>query len=222
MRDSVEVLIWMVWKNLFLTVITIGNYFVIVPLQIPVLTDALGKVPHNAIVLMLGVGILTGVVRHARRGGWKVIHWIYLLHAGTIIPWTHGHIMDRFALPFLPLFCLGALTEARHVRGAISSSFRGGKPALERAGAVALTVILSLFVLRNAEAYVYYSRLTFATLTERRVAIQKEKYELYEWIRNHTSNSARFVGPDDGDLYLRTGRQAMLPIAFSQALYYAG
>ena len=108
---NLEVLIWMVWKNLFLTVITIGNYFVIVPLQIPVLTDALGKVPHNAIVLMLGVGILTGVVRHARRGGWKVIHWIYLLHAGTIIPWTHGHIMDRFAN------CVLAGAVLRGVRG---------------------------------------------------------------------------------------------------------
>ncbi len=218
---DLEVLKWMVWKNLFLSVVAIGNYFVIVRLHVPLLTDALGPLPHNAIVVTLGVGILMGVVRHARRGGWKVIHWIYLLHAGAIIPWTHGNLMDRFALPFLPLFCLGAWTEAHHIGGAISASFRRGKPALERAGAVALTVIMSLFVLRNAEAYIYYSRVNLEDLTKGRVAIQKEKYELYEWIRNHTSKSARIVAPDDSDLYLRAGRQAMLPIVFSQELYYA-
>ena len=216
-----ELLWWIVWKNLFLTVVTIGNYILLVPLRIPLLTDGLSTLIHNAAALTLGVGTLAGVVRHARQDGWKIFYWIYLLHAATIIPWTHGNLMDRFVLPFLPLFCLGAWVEARYLTGVIATTLRGGKPLSEKAVAVGLTLVISVLGLRTTAAYFYSSRVHLANLAESRIAVQRERRELYEWVRNNTPSSTRFVSPDDAELYMHTGRQAMFPIVFSQELYYA-
>ena len=211
----------MVWKNLFSTLVTIGNYFLLIPLEVPFLTDALGKMPHNAIAVTLGVGVLAGIVRHARQQGWAIIHGIYLLHAGTIIVWTHGDLMDRFSLPFLPLFCVGAWTEAKHFSGTVLGALRGKGPILEKAIAGGLALVMAFLLLRTGAAHLYSSRVILGQLKENRVDIQKERLELYRWVQNYTDISDRFATNDDGELYLYTGRQGMWPIAFSKALYYA-
>ena len=216
-----QVLWGMVWKNLFSTLVTIGNYFLLIPLEVPFLTDALGKMPHNAIAVTLGVGVLAGIARHARQQGWAIIHGIYLLHAGTIIAWTHGDLMDRFSLPFLPLFCVGAWTEAKHFGGTVVGTFRGKGPFLEKVAAGGLALVAAFLLLRTGAVHLYSSRVILGQLKENRVDFQKERLELYRWVQNHTDISDRFSTTDDGELYLYTGRQGMLPIVFSKELYYA-
>ena len=216
-----EVLWGMVWKNLFSTWLTIGNYFLLIPLHVPLLPEALGKLVHNALAVTLGVGVLAGIVRHARRQGWAIIHWTYLLHTGTIIAWTHGDLTDRFPIPFLPLFCLGAWTEGKHLGPVIVDTLRGKKPVWEKVIAAGLALVVAFLVLRMGAAYLYSSRVHLDTLRESRVDLQKERFELYEWVRNNTDAADRFVTRDDGELYLHTGRQGMWPIAFSRELYYA-
>ena len=216
-----EVLWGMVWKNLFSTLVTIGNYFLLIPLRVPLLTEALGKLAHNAIAVTLGVGVLAGIARHARQQGWAVIHWTYLLHAGTIIAWTHGDLMDRFSILFLPLFCVGAGTEGKRFGRAIVDTLRGKKPVLEKAIAAGLAVAMAFLLLWTGVSYVYPSRVHLGKLRESRANIQEERLELYEWVRSNTDTSDRFVTNDDGELYLYTGRQGMWPIAFSKELYYA-
>ena len=41
----------------------------------------------------------------------------------------------------------------------------------------------------------------------RRIEVSGEEQELYDWIRDHTEASARFISCDDGNLYLYTRRQ---------------
>ena len=216
-----QVLWGMVWKNLFSTLVTIGNYFLLIPLEVPFLTDALGKMPHNAIAVTLGVGVLAGIARHASQRGWAIIHGIYLLHAGTIIAWTHGDLMDRFPLPFLPLFCVGVWTEGKHFGGTVVRTLRGKPPIPEKVIAGGLALVMAFLLLRTGAVHLYSSRVILGQLKENRVDIQKERVELYRWVQNHTDISDRFATNDDGELYLYTGRQGMWPIAFSKALYYA-
>ena len=100
-------------------------------------------------------------------------------------------------------------------------TLRGKKPVLEKVIAAGLALVVAFLVLRMGAAYLYSSRVHLDTLRESRVDLQKERFELYEWVRNNTDAADRFVTRDDGELYLHTGRQGMWPIAFSRELYYA-
>ena len=128
--------------------------------------------------------------------------------------------MDRFSIPFLPLFCVGAWTEGKHFGRAIVDTLRGKKPVLEKALAAGLALVVAFLLLRTGASYLYSSRVHLGKLRESRVDIQKERLELYEWVRNNTDAADRFVTRDDGELYLYTGRQGMWPIAFSKEIYY--
>ena len=129
--------------------------------------------------------------------------------------------MDRFSIPFLPLLCVGALTEGKRFGRAMVDALRGKKPVLKKAIAAGLALVVVFLLLRTDASYLYSSRVHLGKLRERRVDIQKERLELYEWVRNNTDTSDRFATNDDGELYLHTGRQGMWPIAFSRELYYA-
>ena len=80
----------MVWKNLFSTLVTMGNYFLLIPLRVPLVTEALGKLVHNALAVTLGVAVLAGIT--ASTAGPSFIGLIYCtparsLPGRTVILW---------------------------------------------------------------------------------------------------------------------------------------
>jgi len=115
-------------------------------------------------------------------------------------------------LVFVPFFALGLAIELGHAAANFRKTFREAEPAGERILSAVFLALLAAFVLyigqRTARAHLQ------AASTDR--YSYDEKYvELYDWIRNNTRPEDRFVGIDDGLCYLRTGRQAMWPLALT-------
>jgi hypothetical protein len=212
-KDSVPGLrafLWLAAENVLMFWIAVAMYF-----QFPLVAGY-----HAYAYIAVSAGILAGVVRHARRHGWKVIHLIFLLHTGIILSWTNREMVERFFLLFLPLFCLGFAVEARRLAELAWRTMRGRRPAPEKPLAAALLAGLALFQVRGTVAAAAYNRSFLQTVIPRTAALNREKDELYAWIEGHTGASARFIAWDDGGLYLRTGRQGMRAITLSTQYCY--
>jgi hypothetical protein len=162
---------------------------------------------QGLILLMFTGAILAGVFWFGRRE-WHPFHFLLLLHVPVVALWNYP-LANRFLLPFVPLFFLGALRAAQRALTV--------KP---RAAAFALGA--GMLVLAADAGYSYFLALPeqMAGSTAYRRALAPEREEAYAWIRSHTSPEDRFIAYEDANLYLHTGRQALRPLAFSSEANY--
>ncbi|MBI3695023.1 MAG: hypothetical protein HY238_09330, partial [Acidobacteria bacterium] len=172
----------------------------------------------GAFEAMLTVGILAGVVRQARRHGWKPLHFVFLFYAGMLLAWSPQ--TDRYLLLFLPMFYAGLWTEGKQLFGMLSEGLRRGRPLGERVLAGVVVVGLTSVALRAADHYVRGFRPQLREQPREWAALAVEKAQLYDWIRRNTDPEDRFVAYEDVNLYLFTGRQALRPIAFTAGALY--
>ncbi len=164
--------------------------------------------------------VFHGLFRHGKANGWSSFHLAVPLYSAVLLVWSHSEYMLRFGLPLLPLFAIGLWTEARSVVGVIVQTLRSPKPLLDRLAAAGVALVILLFSIRGATGY-WRRNNDIVAQSARRIEVSGEEQELYDWIRDHTEASARFISCDDGHLYLRTRRQAIRPIFFSQEVSYA-
>jgi hypothetical protein len=129
-------------------------------------------------------------------------------------------IMTRFFVPFLPLLYLGLCVEGKHLISMLAKNLRGGRPP-ERifAGVLGLAVLAVAGL--GIRQYAAGARPGLRRGSRERAALEKEKQEMYGWVRRHTNPDTRLLPSEDVKLYLHTGRQALWPIAFSTASFHS-
>ena len=165
--------------------------------------------------------VFHGLFRHGKANGWSSLHLAVPLYSAVLLIWSHGGYMLRFGLPLLPVFAFGLWFEARSVVAGIAESLRRPKsPLLDRVVAAGFALAILFFSIRGATGY-WQRNNDIASQSAQRARVSREEQELHTWIRDHTEESARFISCDDGHLYLRTRRQAIYPIIFSQEVAYA-
>ncbi len=141
------------------------------------------------------------------------------VYAALVLVWNYT-LMDRFLAWALPLFLAGAWWEIGGLTRSTRQLFQPGKPLLDRAVA---TVVMAAFValgVYSAYRYLWAGPEALAATRAELAEIQAEKRTAYEWIRQNTAPSDRFIASEDASLYLYTGRQALRPMAFSTASFY--
>ena len=204
----------MLWQNTMLFFLMPASYFLFLVVEKEGFLAAL--LGHLAVTF----AVFHGLFRHGKANGWSVVHLAVPLYSAALLVWSHGGYMLRFGLPLLPLFALGLWIEARTVVGVIVQTLRPPKPLLDRFVAAGVALLILFFSIRGATGYWRRNNDIVAQSAER-IEVSDEGQKLYEWIRNHTEASARFISCDDGHLYLSTRRQAIRPIFFSQEVSYA-
>ena len=170
--------------------------------------------------IALSAGVMGGIVRQGKKTGWTAIHTALLLTAGLSLLWNFP-ITWRLLAVFLPLFCLGAVVEARHIFAMASATIASDKPAVEKAlsGLVAAAVAVAglITVWTHAMAPL---RLQSSVASAARSFADEE--QVYRWVQENSAESDVLLAFADSRLHLETGRLAVWPAAFTTDVLYRG
>lgn len=174
-----------------------------------------------ALSLMLAAAMASGVIRQARKHGWKPIHFALPPYCVIILAWPYP-LMGRFLLPFLALFLAGLWIELRRLAKMLGVSLRGGAPAGEKCVASVLGALgVALAAVAGWNSLVMEHSRLVARSAERGKAVQ-EQLQAYQWVREHSAPGDHIIAYEDPLLYLYTGREAVRPATISPAFVYLG
>jgi hypothetical protein len=175
----------------------------------------------NSLGAFVGLFSLAGLVRQARGQEWKPIHFVFLFYVAITLLWNYP-IMYRFLLLFLPLFLAGLWIEGKRLATLIIDKLGAAQPPPDRAlagtAAVGMATMISLMAWNFAAGY----RPQLKAISAQHRESTQQMLPLYAWIRENTAPNTVIVATQDVELYLYTGRQATVPIAFSTAYIYTG
>jgi hypothetical protein len=173
---------------------------------------------NKALMFLVTAGVFAGIVRQAKAGGWKPIHFALPFFLAVILFWNYPDT-NRFLFPFLPLFLGGLWFEAKHLLELIAKAFRESQQRSEKAIALALGLAVVALVCALAWNYVLGTRNILA-MGRDRSNLLAEKREAYQWIAGNTSTGDVVIAYEDASLYLYSGRQSMRPVTFPTSGFY--
>ena len=173
----------------------------------------------RVLVVLITAAIVAGIVKNARRYGWKPAHYALPFYLATILFWPYP-IADRFLLPFLPLFAAGLWLEGKYVLGMIGTTLVSRRAMTDKL--IASTVALVIMVFSCAVAWNYFdsSRKVLGEMARQRSSLIPGKRAAYDWLLHSTSPDTRVIACEDVIAYLYTGRSSMAPIGFTAAAMY--
>ena len=160
---------------------------------------------------------LAGILRQARSDEWKSLHYVFALYSATLLLWNYP-VMDRFLLLFVPLFCVGLWVEGKHLAGLLGGALRAGG-----SGERVLAGVLSAGLAALAGTAVWNTLQFYRphpSAEQQAARLRQDKAQAYDWIRKNALREDRIVACEDGRVYLYTGRQTVIPIAFSTEFSY--
>jgi hypothetical protein len=164
------------------------------------------------ILWILGLGMALG----ARQVGWQPVHFALPFYAVVILAWDYPEI-QRFLIPFLPLFAVSFWLGGKWIFSELVATLRGSRSLIERSFAASASVVLAILVLGLSWNFAANKdRAKLRSLSLSRAALIAEKREAYDWLRRNSGADARVVTGEDGALYLYTGRQSMSYVALSR------
>ena len=171
------------------------------------------------LAIALSFVVVKGVVGQVRDFGWHPAHSTLAFTIPFVLVWNYT-LMDRFLLPFLPIFLAGAYREVHWVLRESREAIRRPRPRTERLVCVAM--LLGIFSLSayTVSHLVWFGPVSAAQGRRHREFLAARKQEAYQWIRSRTAPTDRVIAYEDAVLFLYTGRQALRPIAFSTAAFY--
>jgi hypothetical protein len=196
------------WKNLDQIIYSMGA------LVLPKIIDML---PVKILTQVLGVAMLSGVVRLVR----KHIAWDYalfsILSVGILLLWNFP-ANERMVLPMFPLLIVGFVTEMEHLFGMLRSvlfPLKTDVPALNGkkndagnrvVGAIFGAGVAALVLVAiGVQLYMTFSFLN-ASAAQQRARLQ-ERRVAYRWMEANLPPQAAVLSYDDPLLYLYTGHR---------------
>jgi hypothetical protein len=164
--------------------------------------------------------VLSGVVRQLRRTEWRALAFIIVPYLLVLILWPFP-IMERFLLPFLPLFLVATVLESKRLLTLARTNFRPPTSLGKRILAAAICAILLGYAAFSGWTYLFRDRRELREAADAQGKTLEDKREVYSWIRKHTPVGAKIVAYDDVLLFLYSGRQALRPIALLPVSAYS-
>jgi hypothetical protein len=174
----------------------------------------------RALICIMAVAALAGILRQAKRFGWKPIHYSLAFYLPVVVLWNYPDV-PRFFLPFSPLVIAGAWTEGRRVLGEVKAAISvPGRPLGKLLG-FALGTVIAALVCGSMINLFGGLRTAVVKMSAERGFLLRDKRECYDWVRKSTDPSARLVAYEHATVYLYTGRQTIRPMIFSTDEFYA-
>jgi len=170
--------------------------------------------------IALSAAILGGLVRLGKKTGWTAAHTALALTAVMAALWNFP-IIWRLLAVFLPLFCLGAWIEGRHIAQMAYSTMRSERPFADRAvSAVFLAGVLGV------GAFAVWTHLNMPARllasVNRTTHLFEEEPLVYRWIEANSAPSDVLLAYSDARFWLETGRKTVWPAAFTTEILYRG
>ena len=158
----------------------------------------------------LGVVVIAGAVRLARRSGMSPYHWFAVAYTAILLVW-HFPPNNRFLLPLFPLLLAGLATELANLAGVVRKEWPRG-PAQKvivaglcagAAGVVYVAIVWNVRALTDELPLV---------MSQHRAVLDSDR-RAFTWIAQNAL-IGNFYAYDDPAFYLYTGRHAAsLPVA---------
>ena len=172
-----------------------------------------------ALAGILSFAMFSGIIRQARKHGWKPVHFALPFYCVIVLAWPYP-LMGRFLLPFLPLFLAGVWIELRRLAGMLRGSLGRAAPAGQKCLAATVGVLAALLLSLTAWKSLISERRELLAYGIERGRVLEEQQQGYQWIREHAGPQDRIIAYEDPLLYLYTGRQAARPATISPAFVY--
>ena len=163
--------------------------------------------------------VLSGVVRQLRRPEWRALAFIIVPYTLVVILWPYP-LMERFLLPFLPLFLVATLLESKRLLSLAKANLASSTSWTNRVLAASLCAILLGYAVFSGWTYLFRDRQELREAADAQARTLAQKKEVYSWIHDHTPEDAKIVAYDDILLFLYSRRQALRPIAILPAAAY--
>jgi hypothetical protein len=197
------------WKNLDQILYSMGA------LVLPKVVDMM---PVKNLTQVLGIGMISGVVRMFRKGIARDYALFSLLSTGILLVW-HYPANERMVLPMFPLLLAGLVTEAKHffsmVRRVLfvkaSETDPSGKSGKKKddagnrivGGILAAGIAAIFLVALGVQLFMTFSFMDSSTAQQR--ASLKERRAAYQWMAANLPREAAVLSYDDALLYLYSG-----------------
>jgi hypothetical protein len=170
-----------------------------------------GGIVSTIVWVTLGIGIIAGLARQARRDRLRGLHIVLALHVPFVLLWNY-EIADRLLLLFQPFFAIGLWVEGSHAVRGFARNLSARRPLADHGIAATALVLLSLLVSYAVRANIK----GHAAAVRRHPDSFQDLYgDVYRWVEQNTQPDDRFLAIDDVYLYLHAGRQAMWPLALT-------
>jgi hypothetical protein len=186
------------WKNVDGLLASLGG------LVLPKIT---GLLFEKILAQVIGVAMISGVVRLVRRGQAR----LYALFAGfstaLLLVW-HFPPTERLVVPLFPLALAGILVEGEHFVSLLQVS-RRHKDRSQRVVAAGMMGFAGLFALGLLALHVYVAGAYLPEDARNTRASNRDREASYRWLAENTPSDAAVLSADDVMLYLHTGRHAM-------------
>ena len=173
----------------------------------------------RVLILLAAVATLAGILRQAKKYGWKPVHFAALPCAVVFLLWSYPDV-SRFSLPFWPLLVVGVWTEGRQVVRVIRSTLSKSPAMFENGLGLAMGLVLATLVCGVVANSVAGVRTAVERISRDRQELLRDKLECYDWIRRNTDPSDRLVAYEDAVAYLYTGRETVRPTIFTTDEFY--
>ncbi len=198
------------WKNTDLLLYSMGSL---------ILPEFLGMLPFKILAQVLGIAMISGVVRMARRGIAVPYAIFALISAGMLLVW-HFPPTERFVLPLFPLLAAGLVVELEQLVKLIRAALRHKDMSQRVVAAGFGLLVLAIFGgSLGLELYLTFKMMPLeASMARARLV---ETRATYSWIERHLPPNAAILSTDDPPLYLYTGHPGNLPPLMPR-WWYAG
>lgn len=165
------------------------------------LTDAGKSMTVRAFLVVISSAVLAGLARSAKMRETQTYIAFSIVYTGILLFW-HFPPGARFLYPLFPLLLFGIYVEARWLMGAASRSRQqsAAKILLLGLACCGLWIVWS--------EYRFVANTIPANLTAHHQRLQAS-LEGFQWIKANLPEDATILAPNDGPLYLHTGRHAM-------------
>lgn len=188
------------WKNLDMLLFSMGSL---------ILPEFIGLLPFKILAQVIGIFMIVGVVRLARRGIAVPYALFALVSAGMLLVW-HFPPTERFVLPLFPLLAAGFVVELEHLFNMIRGALRH-KDVGQRVVAAGFAVIVFAILAGSLLLELHLSfRMMPLEASQSRVRLEETR-ATYAWIEQNLPAHAAILSTDDPPLYLYTGHPGNLP-----------
>ena len=185
-----------VWKNVDQVLYGMGS------LALPKVVDLL---PVKILTQVIGVAMISGTVRLARRGIALEYALFGLISVAILFVW-HFPPNERFVLPLYPLLLAGLFAEMEHIGQMLKAAFRH-KDFGQRAVAGMMAAGVATVFGAAALLQVYVTFVYLAESSAQKAAKLIDQRAGYAWISANLPRSAGILSYDDPLLYLYTSNR---------------
>jgi hypothetical protein len=166
--------------------------------------------------LILSVATVRGLKAGIGVREWRAIHVVLILYAIPLLLWNYP-VMERFLLPFLPLFIAGVWLGGKTLVQRVTAELlprQDTNSSRQTGSAIFLGLALAAIAYSAGRSY-WRDTAMIREMSAARRQTSSDVREAYAWLEFNTPTDTKVAAYEDAAVYLYANRQAIRPVIFS-------